>query len=244
MDTINGMHIRECHCWTAQLQLSISEIRRMAVRLLGAPRRSKAFIIKKVILALQLGMGPRTNMLLPHAGAIFTALFLLRFIEAAAVNCSDIKLTMSVKCVTLKVTSSKTDVVSREAKITWHCICDVCDLMPMLQGHLWASCPFHIALFIVKRRHNVDEEMQFRELQAPFLSTRHGDRLDVKLMASFVSGLHNLHTIDEPDQEEDPGASFGGHSPRRSVCQHWYLRGLPDPDSRAWRYLADVEVPL
>ena len=129
----------------------VVEIRRMSVRLLGTPRRSKAFIIKKVIVAFQLGIGLRTNMLLPHAVAIFTALFLLRFIKAAAVNCSDIKFTMSVKRVTFNVTSSKTDVAGRGANISWHCICGVCDSLPMFQARLWASCPHYIVLFILKR---------------------------------------------------------------------------------------------
>jgi len=244
LSCVRKAHLKADHAWPSSLSIAFQECCSLAKKRLGPARRARCFSIYKLAAAYAAGKIVKTRLVAPFATVSLSTLCLLRSIETGAVNCADVTISILEACVSVKVTSSKTDVTARGVRIRWHCLCGLPLVFNDENAQAWMACPFHCALFFATAVHSCSTD-DFSVAKAvpggekPFFPVSGGGRIVARDIGKFLTALALVADIVDPDIEEAPsGAAFGGHSMRRSGCMHHHTNGMPDQTLRRlarWR---------
>lgn len=133
MSRAEEFHIMSRHDWTDRLDVVAIKCTRSVLRGLAGPARSsESFDLLAVTKALREKDGPFHTEGPVHVKALITCatMFLLRELEASAIDVADV--TLSDTAVSLNLPVSKVDWKAKGCTRTWTCVCDT-DL----------PCPFH-----------------------------------------------------------------------------------------------------
>ena len=134
MSRIKDHHISAGHSWSDKLDLVSRKCTRSVLRGLAPSHRSEQFDLMKVMNALK-DVAPLASSgpINPRAMILVSTLFMLRELEASAVDRRDV--TFTEDSVTLRLPVSKVDWQAKGCSRTWSCLCD--------RG---LSCPVHVLL--------------------------------------------------------------------------------------------------
>lgn len=152
-------HLQLGYQWNESLNRTSQKCARSVLRGLAGASRSEAFDLTKVVKALDgrdatLAEGGPEH---PLALIVCATFFLLRELEASAVDRADV--IFSEGAVTLSLPVSKTDWEAKGCKRTWSCVCD-----------RELPCPYHILL-----RHCADLDAQEVRPDSPLFPDSHGN---------------------------------------------------------------------
>eukprot|EP00435_Cladocopium_sp_Y103_P050142 s2443_g15.t1 len=138
LSRIKEFHLMSGFEWSDRLDLISKKCARSALRGLGGAQRSEPFDLIEVIKATRSDVGPLVDggPINPSALVVTATLFMLREVEASALEVSD--LTFSGDSVSLRLPVSKVDWQAKGCTRTWHCLCDrdLPCVMHMLKAHV------------------------------------------------------------------------------------------------------------
>jgi len=231
LTSMRRFHLEAGHAWCPQLQLAYSDAMRFARRKLGPPRRSKEYDCRLVALAFAIGIMIPSSIVAVHHVLVLAALFMLRAAEVGQLNLEDVAIDIHSKQVAVKLSHSKCDATARGYRCRWSCIC----ASPFVRQHAtaWMLCPFHAMWDYARLAHKFvhPSAAGFALLGgASPLFLNGNKRVDAQALARALKQLDLRHSIQRPETlpRMGPSCSFGGHSARRTGCQLWFRRGLPE----------------
>ena len=133
LSRIKERHIMEGHQWSDRLSLIAARCARSVLRGLAGQTRSDAFDWKKVFERMAQHNVPLCDHgpVHPFPMIVTATYFMLRELEASAIDVEDVSFTSD--SVTLSLPVSKTDWAAKGCRRTWSCICN--------KGLV---CPFHV----------------------------------------------------------------------------------------------------
>ena len=188
-------HLQLGHSWTEALNRTSQKCVRSVTRGLAGATRSEAFDIVSVVGALQSNDhsladgGPKH----PKAMVVCSTYFMLRELEASAVDRNDI--VFGDAEVTLSLPVSKTDWEAKGCRRTWACICD-----------RQLICPFHVL-----KEHCLRLEKENFKLDGPLFPDELGEyctKAGVVETIRQAAQLAGMQTLDSDGQHRLSGHTF------------------------------------
>ena len=142
---IKEHHIMAGFGWTERMALIMARCTRSVLRGLAGSKRSEAFEWTKVFTYLRdkPHQVSHNGPLHPYPMIVTATYFMLRELEASAVDVQDVS--FSANSVTLALPVSKTDWSAKGCRRTWSCLCDKS-----------LTCPFHVLMRHVTDLRNSD----------------------------------------------------------------------------------------
>eukprot|EP00435_Cladocopium_sp_Y103_P056907 s446_g19.t1 len=124
LSRIKEHHITSGYDWPERLDVISKKCARSVLRGLGGAQRLEPFDLMSLLERLQGSTDPLVNTgpLNPAAMIITATLFMLREVEASAIEVDDI--TFDDHSVSLRLPVSKVDWQAKGCTRTWHCLCD------------------------------------------------------------------------------------------------------------------------
>jgi len=215
--------------WGSKLELAYRRASRLAKRKLGPPRRARTFSLRKLARAHAMGIGPRTNIKMPHQTVSAATLCLMRGVETGTVAAADV--VMCNKQVAIRISASKTDPMGRGIRFRWSCTCGGVFYPRRSHSESWMLCVYHNCRYIAEQAHGFktsDKPKTVGTSSQNFFTTKNGKKLNATAIGKFLKAMSAVFDLEvEDDFDAETNASFSGHSLRRTGAQHWFRAGLP-----------------
>ena len=121
---IKDHHVTSGFCWDDRLELMAKKCTRSVLRGLGGAQRSEAFDYETVVEHIkdEINSLDPEGPINPVAVVVVATLFMLREVEASAIERSDVSFGQSSVC--LKLPVSKVDWQAKGCSRTWNCLCE------------------------------------------------------------------------------------------------------------------------
>lgn len=187
-------HISLGYPWFDNLARTTQKCSRSVLRGLASAGRSEAFDLLAIAQTLDENMGSlgATGPAHPLAMIVCSTFFMLRELEASAVDRSDVS--FGYDSVTLSLPVSKTDWEAKGCKRTWSCVCD--RNMP---------CPFHIL-----RRHCEKLDRKNADVDVPLFPDDAGSYCTEQGVVDTIRAASEL--AGQPAKDSSGNYILSGHT--------------------------------